>query len=193
MSDYYLTDEELAKIDHTFGGEWHGNYQTPSEHVQSPTREEFNNLSEEEQRTLYFEYSAGADAGKWDDPDNALPRGQEPERGEWNAKAGEGYEVDPAELRQLAGDMQYKMDIWKRKLDAVGTSSITQPDLGNTPGSEQFVELANASKTGFQNYIGQVQAAYSQVITNLNLTADQYENAHSNTQSTVNNANPDLS
>lgn len=190
MSDYYLTDEELARIDHTFGGEWHGNYQTSSNHVESPTRAEFNNLSEDEQRELYFKYSAGADAGKWDDADNALPRGQQPARGDWNATAEEGYDVDPGELRSLASDMQYKLDIWKRKLDKVGTTMVTEADLGNIQGSAEFVGVVNASKAGFQEYIGAIQGAYLGVIEKLRATADQYETAHGNTQSTVSGVDP---
>ncbi|MFG2084956.1 MULTISPECIES: hypothetical protein [unclassified Spirillospora] len=192
MSDYYLTDEELARIDHTFPGQMHGNYSTPAEHVQSPTRDEWNDLSESEQRELYFKYSAGADAGKWNDASNTLPRGTEPQRGEWNATAEKGYDVDPAELRQLARDMQYKLDIWKRKLDKVATTSITQGDLGNIQGSEEFVGVVNASKSGFSEYIGAIEGAYLGVISRLNATADQYENAHGNTKTTVDGVNPDL-
>ncbi|TQM67200.1 hypothetical protein FHX41_0805 [Actinomadura hallensis] len=190
MSDYRLSDEELASINHTFEGQWHGNYKTPDQVVESPTREEFNNLPEWQQRELFFKYSAGADAGKWDDPKNALPRGTEPERGKWTAKAEEGYEVDPDELRALASSMQYKMQIWKRKLDKVATISVSQADLGNIQGSEEFVGVVNASKAGFQEYIGAIQTAYNGVIERLKATADQYENAHSKTQSTVGGVDP---
>ncbi|TDC90345.1 hypothetical protein [Actinomadura sp. 7K507] len=194
MSDYYLTDAELATIEHqryagSAGRDESG--EIPEyESVVGMTRDEWNNLSEARQRELYFEYSAGADAGNWDDPDNALPRGTEPQRGEWDAKAGDGYDVDPAELRSLAGDMQYKLDIWKRKLDKVGTTSVTQGDLGNIQGSEQFIGVVNASKSGFQQYIGAIETAYKSVIQKLRTTADQYETAHGNTQSTVNGVDP---
>ncbi|MEV4671127.1 MULTISPECIES: hypothetical protein [Actinomadura] len=194
MSDYYLTDAELAKVVHdryvgAAGRDESGEipeYQT----VTGMTRDEWNNLSESRQRELYFDYSAGADAGKWNDPSNALPRGTQPERGEWKAKAEDGYEVDPAELRSLAGDMKYKLDIWKRKLNKVGATSITQADLGNIQGSEQFVNVATASKTGFQEYIGAIETAYLGVIENLKRTADQYENAHGNTKKNVDGVNP---
>ncbi|MFB4308694.1 hypothetical protein [Actinomadura sp. GTD37] len=154
------------------------------------TRDEWDNLSESRQRELYFDYSGGADAKTWDDPSNALPRGQQPERGDWKATAEKGYEVDPAELRSLAGDMKYKLDIWKRKLNKVGTTSISQADLGNIQGSEEFVNVVNASKSGFQEYITAIETAYLGVIENLKATADQYENAHGNTQKTVNATDP---
>lgn len=189
MSDYYLTDEELARVETRIP--FTGGPGPADDTVQHGlTREQWDNLPEYQQRQLYFEYSAGADAGKWDDPDNALPRGQEPERGEWKATAEDGYDVDPAELRELAGDMKYKLDIWKRKLDKVGTASITQGDLGNIQGSAEFVEVVNASRSGFQEYIGAIESAYLGVIEKLKATADRYEDAHGRTNSTVNGVDP---
>ncbi|TDB95623.1 hypothetical protein [Actinomadura sp. 7K534] len=194
MSDYHLTDEELARVEHqryVGQGEYTESGPTPEyESVTGMTREEWDNLTESRQRELYFEYSAGADAGKWDDPDNALPRGQVPERGEWNAKAEDGYEADPAELRQIARDMKYKLDIWKRKLDAVATTSVTEADLAGIQGSGEFVGVVNASKAGFQEYIGAVESAYRGVISRLYATADQYDTAHGNTQSRVGGVDP---
>ncbi|WUH98138.1 hypothetical protein OHR68_32240 [Spirillospora sp. NBC_00431] len=179
MSDYYLTDEELKHVKLFPGADQTG-----------MTRDQWNDLSEYTQRRLYFEYSAGADAGKWDDKTNTLPRGHEPERAKWDAKAEKGYEVDPQELRQLAKDMKYKLDIWKRKLDAVGTTSISPSDLGNTQGAGKFVEVANASKSGFQAYITAVETAYTGVIGKLKATADQYDAAHGKTKKQVDGVDP---
>lgn len=190
MTDYHLTDEQLSKAEYTYTtGGYHG--APVQEHtVHGLTRDEFNDLPEWRQRDLYYEYSSGANAGKWDDPKNALPRGNTPERGDWNVKAEKGYEVDPGELRQIAKDMKYKLDIWKRKLDGVGTTSIGAADLGNTKGAPKFVELATASKTGFQQYIGDIEKAYNGVIAKLKMTADQYDAAHGKTDGQVKSVNP---
>jgi hypothetical protein len=190
MTDYNLTPEQLAKVEYTYtvGASEYSPGQTVEVH--GLTQQEWDDLPEWRQRDLYYEYSAGADAGKWDDPKNALPRGETPDRSEWNLKAEKGYEVDPGELRQLARDMKYKLDIWKRKLNKVGGTSITTADFGGIKGSDKFVELTTASKTGFQEYITAIETAYNGVIGKLNATADQYENAHGNTENRVNGVDP---
>ncbi|MES9539369.1 hypothetical protein [Actinomadura sp. NPDC000600] len=187
---FHLTDEQLKNVEYTetVGANQYSAGQTVTVH--GLTQDEWDDLPEWRQRDLYYEYSAGAHAGKWDDPKNALPRGQEPDRSKWDMKAEKGYDVDPAELRQLAKDMKYKLDIWKRKLNQVGTTQISTADLGGAKGSEKFVEVANSSKSGFQEYISAIEGAYNGVITKLNATADQYENAHHNTNTRVKGVNP---
>ncbi|WP_030173546.1 hypothetical protein [Spirillospora albida] len=188
--EFHLTDEQLKKVQYTeYVGGGHG--APPAEiKVNGLTQDQWDDLPEWRQRQLYYEYSTGADAGKWDDPKNALPRGTQPERGEWKAQAKDGYDVDPAELRKLANDMKYKLDIWKRKINQVGATNITTKDLGDTKGSDKFVEVATASKTGFQQYISSIETAYNAVIGKLRATADQYENAHNNTSKKVGDVDP---
>jgi hypothetical protein len=188
--NFNLTDEQLAKVEYTYvvGATQYSPGQTVEVH--GLTQQEWDDLPEWRQRDLYYEYSAGADAGKWNDPANALPRGQQPDRSDWKLQAEKGYDVDPAELRQLAKDMKYKLDIWKRKLNKVGGTSITTADLGGTKGSEKFVEVSTASKNGFQEYITAIETAYNGVIGKLNATADQYENAHHITKKQVDGSGP---
>jgi hypothetical protein len=190
MTDYHLTDEQLKNVEYTYTT-GQSEYSAGETHtVHGLTQQEWNDLPEWRQHDLYYQYSAGADAGKWDDPKNALPRGDTPDRSKWDLKAEKGYDVDPGELRQLAKDMKYKLDIWKRKLNKVGGTSITTSDLGDIKGSGKFVELTSASKNGFQEYISAIEEAYNGVIGKLNATADQYENAHHNTKNTVNGVDP---
>lgn len=196
MSKYHLTPEQLAKVDHTYttGASRYSAGQTHTQH--GLTQQEWDDLPEWRQRQYYYEYGPGAHAGKPTDPENRLPRGHEPDR-QWGQKAAKGYEVDPGELRQLARDMQYKLDVWKAKLNKVGATAITTADLGNTKGSDKFVELATQSKTGFQEYITAIETAYNGVIGKLKATADGYEAAHGKTQGQVHsvntgNGNPNL-
>ncbi|GAA4234982.1 hypothetical protein GCM10022254_41180 [Actinomadura meridiana] len=179
MTDYYLTDAELKHVK-----------VLPQSGQTGMTREQWDLLSSESQRKLYYEYSAGAHPTKWDDKTNALPRAHEPERGKWDATAGKGYEVDPAELRKLARDMKYKLDMWKSKLNAVGTISITTSDFGDAQGAEAFVGVVNASKAGFHAYIVAIEGAYTGVIKKLMATADQYDEAHGKTKKQVDGVEP---
>jgi len=191
MGDKFnLTDEQLAKVEYTdlAGGNRYSAGRAVEVH--GLTRQEWNDLPEWRQRDLYYEYSGGADAGKWDDPANALPRGQQPDPSPWKLTAEKGYDVDPGELRQLASDMKYKLEIWKRKLNKIGGTSITTADLGGTQGSAKFVAVATASKNGFQEYITAVETAYNGVISKLKLTADQYENAHHTTKKQLGGLDP---
>lgn len=150
------------------------------------TREEWNDLSEEEQREYFIEYGPGSDAGQVGAQNNSLPRGTEPDRSEWKFEAKDGYDVNWEELRKLANDMQYKLDGWKSKLSKVSSTSITTADLGSVKGSETFVELTSQTRTGFGEYINAIQTAYTDVIGKLKATADQYENAENNTGGQVN-------
>lgn len=185
MSKYHLPPEQLAKIDHTYTTGYGDYTELHTQH--GLTQQEWDDLPEWQQRQYFYEYSA--DPGKPGDPANRLPRGKEPDR-QWGQQADKGYDVDPAELRQLAKDMQYKLDIWQTKLNRVGATSITTADLGNTKGAGDFVDVANQSKTGFQEYITAIVTSYKGVIRKLQATADSYENAHHKIQGQVNGVNP---
>ncbi|MFD0902536.1 hypothetical protein [Actinomadura sediminis] len=187
MTEYHMTDEQLSQIVHTTTIS-HKDGITESQ--TGLTRAEWNDLSEDDQRKYYYQYGPGVNAGQPDDPQNAIPRGTEPERGEWKMEAEKGYDVNWKELRKIAQDMQYQMDGWKAKLNKVSSVSISTATLGNVKGSETFVELTNQTKTGFNEYIGAIQTAYNGVIEKLKATADQYENAENNTHGRTNSVNP---
>ncbi|MFD0691567.1 hypothetical protein [Actinomadura fibrosa] len=187
MSKYHMTPEQLAKVEHTYTTGYGEYTQVETQH--GLTQQEFNDLPEWQQRQYYYEYGPGVNAGHPDDPANRLPRAHEPVRG-WDQKAGKGYEVNPGELRTLAKDMQYQLDIWVNNLNKVGSVAITTKDFGDAPGAENLVEVMNASKTGFNEYIGAIQTAYKGVIGKLKATADSYENAHHTTDGQVNGVKP---
>ncbi|TDD83280.1 hypothetical protein [Actinomadura rubrisoli] len=185
MSKYNLPPEQLAKIEHTYttgAGEY---TQVQSKH--GLTQQEWNDLPEYQQRQYYYEY--GKPAGSPKDPENQLPRAHTPD-GKWGVEAEKGYEVDPQELRTLASNMSSKFTAWESRLKKVSKISITKANLGNVEGSQHFEELAGQSRDGFGAYLNDITLAYKSVIEKLKLTADNYENAHGQTQKTVNSVNP---
>jgi hypothetical protein len=190
MTEYHLPPEQLAKIDYvyTYGGGYGGGgaYVQPQHGL---TQQEWDALPESEQRRLYYEYSP--DAGKPTDPSNALPRGTQPDDQKWGIEVDDGYEVDPAELRDLASKMHSEFTRWQQRLGKVQGISITTASLGGVEGSQTFVDLANQSRDGFNTYIKNITDAYNGVIEKLKATADGYEAAHGKTKQQVNSVKPD--
>ncbi|MEU9021842.1 hypothetical protein [Actinomadura sp. NPDC048394] len=186
MSKYTLPPDVLSKIDYTYttgAGEY---TQVQTQH--GLTQQEWNDLPEYEQRQLYYQYSP--DAGKPTDPSNALPPGSPLDDKKWDIEAGKGYEVDPKELRDLASKMHSEFTGWQQRLGKVQKIAISTGNLGNTPDSQKFVDLASQSRDGFGQYIQDITKAYNGVIEKLKATADGYENAHHTTQKQVNSVNP---
>ncbi|WP_131739487.1 hypothetical protein [Actinomadura roseirufa] len=185
MGQYNLPPETLAKIYYPRTVTNADGTVTTKEY--GFTQAEWDRLPEQTQRNYYYEYSVGA--GKPSDPANRLPRTNTPD-GEWGFEAGKGYEVDPEELRRLAGQMNSKFTAWEAKLKKVSRVNITKASLGNIEGGEQFEELAGQTRDGFGTYLNDITAAYKGVIAKLTATADAYDVAHGKTVQAVNQANP---
>ncbi|MFC5184034.1 hypothetical protein [Actinomadura harenae] len=181
MSKYHLTPSQLAQVDHTYMVGY-GEYAQPKEQ-HGLTQKEFDALPEYQQREYFYKYGPGMHAGHPGDADHKLPR-EDPDR-TWKADAQPGYKVDPEELRGIARDMQYKLDVWQQKLNAVQGISVSTEHLGNIKGSQDFVDLVNQSKTGFGQYISDIVGSYKGVIGKLNAAADAYEQAHDTTKKQV--------
>ncbi|WP_075907416.1 hypothetical protein [Actinomadura sp. CNU-125] len=91
MTEYTMTDQQLASIEHTYTTGYGSYVQVHTQ--QGLTREEWNDLSDYQQRNYYYDYGPGVNAGQPDDPSNALPRSNQPDRSEWKVEAKDGYDA----------------------------------------------------------------------------------------------------
>ncbi|REE96580.1 hypothetical protein [Thermomonospora umbrina] len=161
-----------------------GNYPYPEElNKHGISRDEFNNLDPEWQQWYYLQYNGEATRPQ----DTHYPRGTAP-HGDFKWEAGDGFEVKPQKLRDLADALETDLNTLKPLVSKISQEGlITTQHVGDWASSKEFAQAAANAHSGFGQYLNDIIAGYTGVIQRLRTTADNYENANTTTNNQVNN------
>ncbi|SEG79379.1 hypothetical protein SAMN04489712_112207 [Thermomonospora echinospora] len=149
------------------------------------SEQDFGEMDPDLQRWYYLEYHGAAARPQ----DIHFPRGTAPS-GDFKFEAGDGFDVKPQKLRDLADALESDLNELKPLLSRIQSEGlISTSHVGEWPSGAEFARVASNTQTGFNQYLTDVVAGYNGVISRLRTTADNYDKAEKKTNEQANSVN----